>query len=62
LNNVGNTPPVVALNRYLRYTSAMQTVQQLAVLFFNYFFAPPIFDLRVRDPRDMALLIALSSR
>src|SRR6267378_3023385 len=33
----------------------------LAVLCFNYFFAPPIFDLRVRDPRDIAIVIAFSS-
>jgi C4-dicarboxylate-specific signal transduction histidine kinase len=33
----------------------------LAVLCFNYFFAPPIFDLRVRDPRDIAIVVAFSS-
>jgi C4-dicarboxylate-specific signal transduction histidine kinase len=33
----------------------------LAALCFNYFFAPPIFDLRVRDPRDIAIVIAFSS-
>jgi len=33
----------------------------LSVLSFNYFFAPPIFDLRVRDPRDIALVIAFST-
>jgi C4-dicarboxylate-specific signal transduction histidine kinase len=33
----------------------------LAVLSFTYFFAPPIFELRVRDPRDIALVIAFSS-
>jgi len=32
----------------------------LAVLSFNYFFAPPIFDLRVHDPWDIALAIAFS--
>ena len=33
----------------------------LAVLCFNYFFARPIFDLRVRDPRDIAIVVAFSS-
>jgi formate hydrogenlyase transcriptional activator len=33
----------------------------LSVLCFNYFFAPPIFDLRVHEQRDIALVIAFSS-
>jgi C4-dicarboxylate-specific signal transduction histidine kinase len=33
----------------------------LAVLCFNYFFAPPLFDLRVRDSQDIARVIAFST-
>jgi C4-dicarboxylate-specific signal transduction histidine kinase len=33
----------------------------LAVLSFNYFFAPPLFDLKVRDPGDIAIVIAFST-
>ncbi len=33
----------------------------LAILCFDYFFAPPIFNLKVRDPRDIVLLAAFSS-
>ncbi len=33
----------------------------VSVLCFNYFFTPPIFDLRVHEPRDIALVIAFSS-
>jgi C4-dicarboxylate-specific signal transduction histidine kinase len=51
---------IVVISLWARFaTSVFGCI--LAVLCFNYFFAPPIFDLRVRDPRDIALVIAFSS-
>jgi C4-dicarboxylate-specific signal transduction histidine kinase len=51
---------IVLISLWARFvTSAFGCI--LAVLCFNYFFAPPIFDLRVRDPLDIAIVIAFSS-
>jgi C4-dicarboxylate-specific signal transduction histidine kinase len=51
---------IVSISLWARFvTSVFGCI--LAVLCFNYFFAPPIFDLRVSDPRDIAIVIAFSS-
>src|SRR5260370_17317995 len=51
---------IVLISLWARFiTSVFNCI--LTVLCFNYFFAPPIFDLRVDDPRDIVLVIAFSS-
>ncbi len=51
---------IVLISLWARFVTSV-FVCVLTVLCFNYFFAPPIFSLRVSDPRDIVLVIAFSS-